>query len=46
MSPAAVRMSSATPLAAPVSAKPRITSGVEPTFVASAVTAQPTAAAA
>ena len=41
MSPAAVRMSSATPLAAPVSAKPRMTSGAEPTFVASAVVAQP-----
>ncbi len=44
MSPAAVRISSAMPLAAPVSANPRITSGAEPTFVASAVSAHPTAA--
>ena len=45
MSPAAVRISSAMPLAAPVSAKPAITSGVEPMLVASAVTEQPAAAA-
>jgi hypothetical protein len=45
MSPAAVRISSAIPLAAPVSANPRMTSGVESTLVASAVSAQPTAAA-
>ena len=44
MSPAAVRISSAIPLAAPVSAKPRITSGVDPRFVASAVSPQPAAA--
>ena len=45
MSPAAVRISSAIPFAAPVSANPRITSGVEPRFVASAVSAQPAVAA-
>jgi hypothetical protein len=44
MSPAAVRISSAIPLAAPVRAKPRITAGVESRFVASAVSAQPAAA--
>ena len=44
MSPAAVRISSAMPFAAPVSAKPAITSGVEPMFVASAVSEQPTPA--
>src|SRR5215208_7496930 len=43
MSPAAVRISSAIPLAAPVSAKPRITREVEPRFVATAVSAQPAA---
>ncbi len=41
MSPAAVRISSAVPLAAPVSANPRITSGADPRFVASAVSEQP-----
>ena len=41
MSPAAVRISSAIPFAAPVSAKPAITAGVEPRFVASAVSEQP-----
>ncbi len=44
MSPAAVRISSAIPFAAPVSTKPRITSGAEPRFVASAVSEQPHAA--
>ncbi len=44
MSPAAVRISSAVPFAAPVSPKPAITSGVESRFVASAVSEQPTAA--
>ena len=44
MSPAAVRISSAMPLAAPVSRKPRISSGVESTFVASAVRQQPAVA--
>ena len=41
MSPAAVRISSAIPFAAPVSAKPAITAGVEPRLVASAVSEQP-----
>jgi hypothetical protein len=45
MSPAAVRISSAIPLAAPVSRKPRMSTGVEPTFVASAVREQPAVAA-
>jgi hypothetical protein len=45
MSPAAARISSAMPLAAPVKPKPRITSGVEPMPVASAVRPQPAAAA-
>ena len=44
MSPAAVRISSAIPFAAPVSAKPAITAGVESMFVASAVSEQPQAA--
>ena len=44
MSPAAARISSATPLAAPVSMKPRMSSGAEPTLVASAVRQQPTVA--
>src|SRR5215218_4938519 len=44
MSPAAVRISSAMPLAAPVSANPRITSGVDRAPVASAVIPQPAAA--
>ena len=45
MSPAAVRISSAVPFAAPVSAKPTISSGAESMFVASAVSAQPADAA-
>ena len=44
MSPAAVRISSAIPFAAPVRAKPRITIGADSRFVASAVSEQPTAA--
>src|SRR5215217_5793000 len=44
MSPAAVRMSSAMPLAAPVSRNPRMSSGVDARFVASAVRQQPTVA--
>ena len=45
MSPAAVRISSAVPFAAPVSTKPAITSGALSRFVASAVSEQPTEAA-
>ena len=44
MSPAAVRISSAIPLALPVSQKPRITSGVESAAVAAAVRAHPAVA--
>jgi hypothetical protein len=44
MSPAAVRMSSAIPLAAPVIMKPRMSAGAESTFVASATRAHPAAA--
>ena len=44
MSPAAVRMSSAMPLAPPVSRNPRMSSTEESTLVARAVSAQPTAA--
>src|SRR5262245_59688242 len=44
MSPAAVRIRSAMPLAAPMQAKPRITSGVDPVRVASPVMQQPTLA--
>src|SRR5690349_20528069 len=43
MSPAAVRMSSETALAAPMSPNPAMTAGVESTRVASAVSAQPAA---
>jgi hypothetical protein len=43
MSPAAVRISSETALAAPISPKPAITAGVESVRVASAVSAQPAA---
>src|SRR5437763_7270984 len=43
MSPAAVRIRSETALAAPINAKPAITSSVESILVASAVTAQPPA---
>src|SRR2546423_14832785 len=43
MSPAAVRIRSDTALAAPINAKPAITSSVESSRVARAVTAQPTA---
>jgi hypothetical protein len=44
MSPAAVRMSKETPLAAPVRVKPRITNGMDSVLVASAVRPHPAAA--
>ena len=43
MSPAAVRISSATPFAAPVSPKPTSSTAADSMFVASAVRQQPTA---
>ena len=44
MSPAAVRIKSATPPAAPVMHMPTISCGAEPVLVASAISEQPAAA--